>query len=64
MATEENIKEMIWKPIQHSLFGKKSTTELLRSEEIDKIYDVINKHLAENFLIEIPPFPSLEIKEK
>ena len=57
----ESIKEQVWKPIQKALYEKKSTTELLKKEEIDKIYDVINKHLSESFPgIEVPDFPSIE----
>jgi hypothetical protein len=57
----ESIKEQVWKPIQQALYEKKSTTELLKKEEIDRIYDVINKHLSESFPgIEIPDFPSIE----
>lgn len=57
----ESIKSQIWKPIQQALYEKKSTTELLKKEEIDKIYNVINKHLSESFPgIEIPDFPSIE----
>jgi len=60
MATEENVKEVLWKPLQKVLLNTKSTTELLKQEEIDKVYDVLNKHFAENFLLTIPPFPSWE----
>jgi hypothetical protein len=57
----ESIKTQIWKPIQQALYEKKSTTELLKKEEIDRVYNVINKHLSESFPgIEIPDFPSIE----
>lgn len=57
-ATKSNIKEMIWKPIEQAMFEKKSTKELT-TQEINQIYDVINKFFAERG-IAIPQFPSLE----
>jgi DNA-directed RNA polymerase subunit F len=61
-ATPYNIKEFMWKPTQRLLFGKKSTTQLDKTEEINKVYDVVNKLLIErtNGEICLPPFPSLE----
>ena len=57
--TKYNVKEYIWKPIQEALYLKKSTTELLKTEEIDKIYDVVNRHISEKFGISVQ-FPSEE----
>jgi hypothetical protein len=57
--TDKLIKELLWKPLQFAMIGKESTTELLKREEIDKIYETLNKFLGENFGISIP-FPSLE----
>ena len=53
------IKEFMWKKIQKTMFGKDSTTKLKKTEEIEKIYDVINKLLSEKFGIYIP-FPNKE----
>jgi hypothetical protein len=53
---EENIKRFIWKPVMRSITDKESTTELT-SKEIDKIYDIINRHTAEKFGISIQ-FPA------
>jgi hypothetical protein len=39
-------KEMTWKPIQKSLYGTESTTKLKRNE-IDPIFEIINKFFAE-----------------
>jgi len=58
MPTGNALKEVVWKPIQKILFGKKSTTELSKTEEIDKVYDVINKWLAREFDGLHIPFPS------
>lgn len=62
IPTKENVKEMLWKPVQNALFKKKSTTELLKQKEIDLIYDVLCKNLGERGII-IPPFPSWETME-
>lgn len=59
MPTGKNVKEFLWRPIQEVMFGKRSTTTL-STTEIDKIYDVINKHLSENWLIQVPKFPDKE----
>jgi len=54
------VKECLWKPIQTAMFGTKSTTKLSKQEQIDKIYDVINKKVSE-FGIYVP-FPNKEDK--
>ena len=59
-ATKYMIKELVCKPLQESMLCKKSTTELLKKEEIDKIYDALNKFMAEELEVSCPPFPSLE----
>lgn len=59
-ATDYLIKEMLWRPLQEAMFGKHSTTELLKKHEIDQIYDALNKFFGEELHISLPPFPSLE----
>lgn len=56
--TGESIKKFIWKPIQESMFGKASTTELTTAE-VSKVYDVINRHIGERFGLYVP-FPNME----
>ncbi len=58
-----NIKEMVWREIQKAQLGKTSTTELSKQEDIDKVYDAMNKWLGYYFQIHIP-FPSLEEGQK
>lgn len=58
-ATEHNIKEDIFKPVMFAMYGKRSTTNLLKKEEIDRLVDVICKFLGE-MKIECPVFPSIE----
>jgi uncharacterized protein YeaO (DUF488 family) len=57
--TMELLKAILWKPIQWIMFKKKSTTELKVVGEIDRVYDVINKFVAERWEVCVP-FPSQE----
>jgi len=59
-VTKNSIKELVWKPLQEAMYSKKSTTELLKKEEIDGIYDALNKFFAEELQVIVPPFPSLD----
>jgi len=61
--TPEFIKAM-WKTLQRALYGTKSTTELKKAGEIDKLYDHFVRFFAENFEMELPPFPNDEEKGK
>ncbi|MCD6590558.1 MAG: hypothetical protein J7K72_01140 [Candidatus Aenigmarchaeota archaeon] len=59
------VKEM-WHKIQKSMFGKKSTTQLFRRGEINKIWEVFNKMVSERTDGEAvcPPFPNYEGKNQ
>lgn len=52
-----SVKEFLWRPAQKKLIQKESTTELAKIEEIDLVFDHLNRHLAEKFEIEVPSFP-------
>lgn len=54
--TKDSVKELLWRPAQRAILGKKSTTELSKQEDIDKVYEHLNRHLSEKFFIHIP-FP-------
>jgi len=58
------LKEYIWRPTQKALYGKKSTTQLFKTKEIDEIVDIINRAVSERFKgeVTVPPFPSYENK--
>lgn len=56
------VKEYLWRPTQERMFGKESTTKLSKNEEIDGVYDVINRVVGERTGISVP-FPSLESLE-
>jgi len=54
--TGDLVKTHLWKPIQKSLLGKKSTTELTK-DEVGKVYETLNRYLGEKLAIHVP-FPS------
>lgn len=54
----ESVKEKLWRPVQIDVTHKESTTELNSQEDINKVYDVLNRHLAQRFPgIPHVPFP-------
>ncbi len=53
------IKELLWRPVQSLYLKKKSTTELNKIEDIDKIYDIVNRTIAQRTGVHIP-FPSID----
>lgn len=56
--TPNLIKELIFRPVMTSYLQKTSTTKLTTAE-IDKVFDVINKFIGEQFGLHIT-FPSIE----
>jgi len=52
------VKEFMWKPVQKAILGKESTASL-RKNEIDTVYNNLNRITGEKFGINIP-FPSIE----
>lgn len=46
---KEMVKELLWRPAQKALLRKKSTTELSKQEDIDRVYEHLNRHLGEKF---------------
>ena len=44
--TRQLVLDYIWRPIQIILFKKESTTALLKTE-VNEVYEVVSKHLAE-----------------
>ena len=47
------IKEHIWRTIQESKLGIKSTTKLSRNQ-VSEVYDVINRHMVDRFDVFVP----------
>lgn len=54
--TMENLKAIVWKPVQKAMLGREST-EKLSKLEVDIVYQVISRHLSENYDI-TTPFPT------
>lgn len=51
--TGDLVKTHLWKPIQKSLLGKLSTTELTKIE-VGQVYEVLNRYLGEKLAIHVP----------
>lgn len=60
----ELVKDILWKTAQERILHKKSTTELKKQEDIDKVFDHLVRHLGEKFFIEVPPFPHYDDKDQ
>ncbi len=61
------VKEYIWKPFMKELYGKQSTRELSKLEEIDNLHKHIERELGQKFGkmgVEYINFPSSEGDEK
>lgn len=54
--TPASVKEHLWRPIQEAMLVKHSTTEL-ETPQVDDVYKVLSRHLAEKFGINVD-FPS------
>lgn len=57
-----SIKEYIFKPLMEQQFGKVSTTKLFKTQEIDLLFDIINREIIERTKgqVEVPPWPCKE----
>lgn len=53
-----SIKNYLWRPLQETILKKKSTTQLT-TQEIDQIYDQVNRIIAERTGVFVP-FPSID----
>lgn len=56
--TPGSVKEYLWRPIMKAQLGKESTTQMTTTD-IDKVFETLNKHLAEKFQISLE-FPSID----
>lgn len=57
--TPSLVKELLWREAQRFVTKKESTTELNKQEEIDKIWEIMNRFLAK-LKVESIPFPCIE----
>ncbi len=51
--TQQLVKEHIWKPVQESQIDEKSTAKAHKIDYV-KVYEILNRYLAENLNITIP----------
>lgn len=58
--TQESVKNHIWRPIMKTMYNIDHTPDMT-TDMVDKIHDVINRHLSK--YIEHVPFPSHETPE-
>lgn len=56
--TKESVKDHLWRPVQELYLKKDSTTELT-TDEIAKVYEVLNRFLGEKHGVS-QEFPSIE----
>ncbi len=56
--TAYSVKEHLWRSIQRKLYGKESTRDLNKVEEISKIHEVLMRELGEKHGVEYIRFPS------
>ena len=52
----DKVKELLWRPSQKAILKKKSTTELRKIEDMDKVWEHLNRHLGQKFGVHVP-FP-------
>ena len=57
--SKESVKEILWRTAQKKMLGKKSTTELRKQEDIDKVFEAMTRFLGEKLQIEYIPWPSV-----
>jgi len=55
--SKESVKEILWRTAQKRLLGKASTKDLRKQQEIDKVYEAVNRFLAKLEVNSIP-FPA------
>lgn len=57
---KDSVKQLMWHPVQKAMFGTASTAKLT-TDQVSKVYDVINRKMATEFGISLE-FPSKENK--
>ena len=60
--TAASVKTWLWKPVMKVMIEKDSTTEMKRSN-VTKVYEALNRHLADKFGISVP-FPQNQYPEE
>lgn len=55
----ERVKESVFKPVMNAMYPEKDSTTQLETDEVSRVYDVINRHMIDKFEVAVP-FPSKE----
>jgi len=55
--SDKTVKEYLWHPVQKALLQKESTKDL-ETDEVSKVYEVLNNHIASKFGVSVP-FPEI-----
>lgn len=50
--SQDMVKEVLWRGIQIPMLDKASTTEL-ETDEVDRVYKVLDRHIAQNFGVHV-----------
>ena len=45
--SQELVKEAIWKTVMSAMYPDKTSTTQMETDEVSKVFDVINRHVAE-----------------
>lgn len=53
---QDSVKEDLWRPVQRVVSDKESSADL-ETDEVSKVYEVLNRHLANQLGVSLP-FPS------
>lgn len=54
--TKDSVKTFLWKPLLKAMTNKDSTEDMT-SKEVNEVYEVLDRHLAEKFGVSVD-FPS------
>lgn len=61
--TKDSLHDHLWIPVQKAMFGTDSMRSL-KKDQVSKVYDVIERELAEKHGLDQLPFPSDEHKQR
>lgn len=57
--TMKTVKEVMWHAIQTAL-GYEASTAKLETDQVTRVYEILNRHLADKFGMPHIPFPSID----
>lgn len=57
----EKVKELLWRPAQKAILKKKSTTQLEKQQDIDVVFEHLNRFVSEKFGVAVQ-FPTHELQ--